>query len=444
MACVWAILAAALDPRAVLAEQMSYLDNGQIKIGVDLDLGGTITFLAFAADGKNLINSHDFGRQVQQSYYAGPQPFGKSQHKGWENWSWNPISTGDVYGNHSQVLHHENDGKTLHVESIPMQWALKNVPGDCTFDTWIELDGPAAKVRCRLNNKRDDKTQYPARDQELPAVYTIGELHRLFTYDGSAPFTGAPLRNMQNVGPPWASWEATENWAAIVNENDKGVGVIHPGVYRYLGGFNSKKAKGGPKDNSTGYIAPIRQEILDHNIVYEYGYTLVVGKLESIRAYAISHRSSDPRPDYRFAQDRQHWIYVNMSDTGFPLKGHLRLKPANNTAQMIGPQQWWEAKAVPRLYIRAAYRGPRGKAYLYWNTPGDKGFSASRRAEYRFVPDGNFRNYVVNLGGVPSYRGTICGLRLDPVAVGGGAGSDIAIESISWKPTKAETPTKRN
>jgi hypothetical protein len=78
------------------AERMAYLDNGSIRIGVDLDIGGTITFLARSNGGENLINSHDLGRQVQQSYYAGPKPFGQA-HPGWKDWPWNPAGSGDVY-----------------------------------------------------------------------------------------------------------------------------------------------------------------------------------------------------------------------------------------------------------------------------------------------------------------------------------------------------------
>jgi hypothetical protein len=67
---------------------MSYLDKGAIRIGVDLDFGGSITFLA--ASGKdaseNVINSHDLGRQVQLSFNSGPQPFG-TPHPGWKRWA---------------------------------------------------------------------------------------------------------------------------------------------------------------------------------------------------------------------------------------------------------------------------------------------------------------------------------------------------------------------
>jgi hypothetical protein len=57
------------------AENISYLDNGILRLGVDLNLGGSITYLAESSDGVNMINSHDWGRQIQMSFYSGPQPF---------------------------------------------------------------------------------------------------------------------------------------------------------------------------------------------------------------------------------------------------------------------------------------------------------------------------------------------------------------------------------
>ena len=175
------------------------------------------------------------------------------------------------------------------------------MPGECTFETHITLDGDAALVRCRSNNRRPDATQYPASDQELPAVYTVGTLHRLITYDGPAPFTGGPTREVKNAGPPWASWTASENWAALVDDRGRGLGVVHPGVYSFIGGFHGTPGRGGPKDDPTGYIAPVRKEVLDHNIVYEYQYALVAGTTESVREYVRAHRVKDTRPDYDFS-----------------------------------------------------------------------------------------------------------------------------------------------
>jgi hypothetical protein len=425
------LLALVAAPPAARGERISFLDNGSIRIGVDLDIGGTITFLSRSKGGANLINSYDLGRQVQQSYYSGPQPFGKA-HPGWKNWPWNPIGSGDVYKHPSRVIEHSNDGKTLYTKTIPMQWALNNVPGECTFETWITLKDRTANVRCRLTNSRPDRTQYPAHGQELPAVYTIGKLYRLFTYDGDQPFEGRPLRQIQNAGPPWADWKATESWAALVDDRGIGVGVIHPGVYSFTGGFHSKPNTGGPKDQPTGYIAPIRREILDHNIVYEYRYILAIGTLEDIQAVAAANRIKDTRPDAHFDHDRRHWIYHNARDAGFPIAGGLRIKTTGDHPQMIGPEQWWRAEDVPKLFIRAAFRTRGDRLEVFWSAPGVD-FGAERRVALTIQPDGQLRTYEANLAATPTYRGTITGLRLD-LPDASGPDDEIRIESISWRP----------
>ena len=44
---------------------MTYVDNGVVRLGVDLNLGGAITWLSKSKSDLNLINSWDWGRQVQ-------------------------------------------------------------------------------------------------------------------------------------------------------------------------------------------------------------------------------------------------------------------------------------------------------------------------------------------------------------------------------------------
>ena len=213
--------------------QMSYLDNGVIKIGVNLGKGGSITYLSDSGTGQNIVNSADLGRQIQQSYYSGPDdfdPYG-NQSPNWNPWPWNPIQSGDCYGHRGTVLQSNNDGTELYVKSRPMQWALNGVPGEATFESWIRLEGPAARIRARLVNARTDSTLlYPARHQELPAVYTVGTLHRLFTYQGTAPWSGGPLTDKGHVPPPWTYWRATENWAALVNDAGWGRAATLPGA----------------------------------------------------------------------------------------------------------------------------------------------------------------------------------------------------------------------
>ena len=55
--------------------KMSYIQNAYIKVGIDLNLGGAITYIADAKKQINLINNFDWGRQVQMSFYSGPVPY---------------------------------------------------------------------------------------------------------------------------------------------------------------------------------------------------------------------------------------------------------------------------------------------------------------------------------------------------------------------------------
>ncbi|MBZ0272652.1 hypothetical protein K8I61_11495 [bacterium] len=272
------------------SQKMSYVDNGVIKVGVDLNKGGSITFLADVAHQEiNLINSADLGREIQQSYYSGPQPYGEP-HPGWPNWPWNPIGAGDCYGNPSEVLEHVNDGSMIYVRSIPMQWALNGVPCECTFEQWIELDENAVLVHFKLNNNRSDKTYYGARHQELPAVYTTDRFHRLFTYNGNKPFTGGPIEQIVNSGPPWAYFTGTEKWAALVQDNGWGLGVYNPDAELFAGGFHGTPGSGDPEGSSTGYITPLRTEAIAWNTVYEYDAYFILGYLDDIRAFVYQNR----------------------------------------------------------------------------------------------------------------------------------------------------------
>ncbi len=142
--------------------RLSVIDNGMIRLGVDLNRGGSITFLADAKNRENVVNAYDLGREIQQSYFSGPNPFGRGHHPGWKRWGWNPIAAGDVFGNTGKVISHRRTKDSIYVKCVPRQWALNGVPGECTFETWISLEASTVRIRCRLNNRRPDTNQYGA------------------------------------------------------------------------------------------------------------------------------------------------------------------------------------------------------------------------------------------------------------------------------------------
>ena len=426
---------------------VSYLDNSVVKVGVDLTKGGSITYLSKSGTTDNVINNHDLGRQVQQSYYSGPQPFNpvNNVNPTWTNFPWNPIQTGDSVGNRSPVLAHTNTGQMLYVKCRPMQWALKNVPGECTFESWITLNGNVVTVSNRLANLRTDTAeQFTGRDQELPAVYTIGRLYRLFTCANNAPFAGGAVTNLPIVPPPWQYWLATECWAALVDVSGWGLGVFHPGALRFVGGFAGTPGSGGPYDDPTGYIAPTHVDILDSNIEYTYTYHLILGTLQEIRNWVYS-QSYRPGAHFRFCTDRQHWSYLQASDTGWPVSGRLRVSLASNDPTLVSPYLAYSATNVPRLYLRAACQiaHPAGRAtgQVFWQTSANSGFNEARSLRFPIVADSQFRTYELNLGASNNYTGLITRLRFDP-AISGQSGDYADVAWISSSPIGAGQPNR--
>ncbi|MBX9720897.1 MAG: hypothetical protein K2X81_05855 [Candidatus Obscuribacterales bacterium] len=419
----------AVVPLSGKDSRFSTISNDLMEIGVDRLAGGAIGFLGDREHG-NIVNCDDKGRYIQQSYYSGPKPYGKSSPH-WPDWSWNPITAGDDYGNAGEILELKNDGKSIYVKSIPKQWALNNVPGECIFETWITLAGNVAHVKQRLTNQRKDKTNYGAYPQELPALYTVGKLYRLFSYCGDAPFENQPLKEIHDDKKDFSAFRATESWAAEINDKNWGLGICHPGVYDFRGGFRGKAGRGGPFDASTGYIAPLRQEILDHNIVYEYNYCLILGKLDEIRKQANALCPHPALPDYHFVSDRQHWTYNNTRDSGFPTKGSLKIDLSGIDPSMQSGETFWSAKDVPKLYVYASYHCAPGIAEIFFKGP-SQAFSQDRSCRFEIIADGQFHWYEIDLSKVPTYSGIIDGIRFDPTFEGK-PGDSVDVAVISYK-----------
>jgi hypothetical protein len=418
----------------------SSLDNGTVRITVDLDQGGGI--VAFHPTGRpqdSVINTYDRGRNCQQSYYSGPAqylPAGATQNPNWNPWPWNPVQGGDCYGNGSGTMSWSNDGTTLYVKSRPKQWALLNYDADCIFEQWITLNGSVATVQNRLINGRSDTTQYQAMDQELGALYTWRALRELWTYSGTQPFTGGALTQIPKTAPPWAYFRATEGWAAYTMSNTSkwGVGILVRGNCSFIGGFDGSFTSGNQASANTGYIAPLRREVIDHNIVYDFTYQLILGNLADIRNYAVGQQSN-MKPNFFFRGTRAGWTYQNASDSGYPIPAdRLRVNTTVSDPQMWGPECSFQAAEVPILYIRAAYHGATGAtrtAELFWEREnGASPMSAAQRQPFTATNDGKLRLYAINLAANTNWTGQISRLRFDPLP-NGAPGDYVEVSAIT-------------
>lgn len=384
---------------------VSVLDNGTVRVGVDLQ-HGDLTWLSRSHGeyADNLLLASE------QSYYGGPYlPDGSPTWHGYQ----------DI----AVVNAHSNNGKTIYARAYSLTC-------ECVMQTWVTLRGNAVIVRNRLTNSRSDPTPYAAGWQELPALYAQGP-NRLVTYQGAAPFTHAPTEDDtanargEFYTPSHFGFTATEHWAALVNKAGFGIGLVEPDQVNLIGITGSEN--GWP----SGYLSGVRQEVMDSNIVYDYTYTLVVGTVGQIRAYAYAHRP-DPRPTYLFAHDREHFTEVNATDNGFPINGALRVHVDQWDPQLVGPDAIWPAKRVPRLYVRGAWHTDQVEAQLFWSGLGGT-FTETQSRAFRVIPDGTFKTYRIDLFQSAEYAGLIDRIRLDPVA-GLDPGGWVDISCISYKP----------
>ena len=150
-------ICALMTSLGALAEK-SYLDNGQVRLGVDLERGGTICFLSTGqeAEADNMVNIHDLGRYIQQSYYAGDPVDRKKdgQHEAYSPWTWNPIQAGGI-GSVSnpphpnakaEIIEHKQDEDFMYIKCIPRLWDMPGEAAECVFEQWMTLEGPVVRV----------------------------------------------------------------------------------------------------------------------------------------------------------------------------------------------------------------------------------------------------------------------------------------------------------
>lgn len=391
-------------------DNLVFIENEYLRLGANLALGGALTYLS-EKDKKNLINSHDWGRQVQMSFYAHPVPFkpdGTEMAECWRFIGWNPIQSGDHYRNRSRVLEYRADSNEIYVKCIPMHWPLNNYPGECTFEVWYRLDGHCVNVTSRINNARPDTTQYPARGQELPAVYTNGEWYRGVSYVGKSPFTGDKVTELvtkeNGLGWPWLTICPTENWSALLDDNDYGLGIyIGSTNYSKIGFFGAKGA-GGPKDPQTGYIAPVGIEILDHNITFTYDYSLIIGQLDFIRATAYEKDKLVNRRKYSFEHDRDHFTYKDIKDKGYPTGGCLDFDFMAGS-ELRGPLVFFGKDECKNINLDAEFDGKITGSVICNIYEGLDEKNNEKRTEFAipFAIDGNGgrANHLIDISSAP-------------------------------------------
>jgi hypothetical protein len=415
-------------PQAAAVQGTAFLDNGVIRVGIDANNGGAISYLSQSGSSVNLINTYDRGRQVQQSYYAGDalDRRAEGQRSGWSPWPWNPIAAGDAYGNRATVLYQNNTSTGMYVRTQPLLWDMRSERCECQFETWINLEGKRVRVHNKLTTFRtDNRWSVSTRDQELPAVYPIANLDRVVSYTGSRPFSWDGANQIPKSSDwIWSRWTASENWGACVDGSNFGVGVYTPGRTTFLGGLYGG-AGGTTTSSNTCYLAPLEAVPLDKSTTFDYDYWLVVGTIDQIRqqAYALNRGVPAPAPDFR-SGDAQTWKFnANGDFGGWSPNGQISSQSVSGgmlNGKATGPDPFMVSAPLQKparnkkVTIGLRNSTDSKSAQLYFTTAADSSWNLAKSKRVAIEPESGFRTYTFDMSDVPAWTGTITRLRLDP------------------------------
>lgn len=278
------------------SEEILYLENERYKAGINLRWGGALSCFEdkqSTVEGlSNLLNHHDTGRLVQQSYYGTSlAPYEQGDYNG-TPWPYNPVQGGDLYGNASKLVEVRQEGNQIYVKSLPLEWGKDDVSSFSYMENTYTLEEDGLRV----DNRFVDFSGYlhPLAQQELPAFYVVSYLDRFVYYNGEAPWTGDALTVIEDL-PFWGdadtvsqtsfplSQQNTESWCAWTDQTGYGVGLYVPNVHQFKAGryrYNQSKQE---LADATNYVAPVRSIRLSSFVPLEYSYLIAAGQTEDLQ-----------------------------------------------------------------------------------------------------------------------------------------------------------------
>ena len=266
---------------------LAFIEHQSLKIGIDQSMGGSITHLSWAPTSKNVINSYDPGRLIQQSYYAGKRlnRQQEGQHKAWSPWTWNPIQGGGVQSwSRLTFFRKDERRRVLYTETIPKLWDMPNEEAQALMKQWTSFETGmpgVVVVKCELHCQRKIGDRWASacpNHQELPATYFTRNFDTFKTYQGAGQWETVT----QKIGPPWGQTQSPRKAMACFNENNQGVAIFSPNSIFWNFGPCGPREPSSPTAASCVHLAPVGILSLGEQSTVSYRYWLIVGTQEKI------------------------------------------------------------------------------------------------------------------------------------------------------------------
>lgn len=283
-----------------------YIENDRFKVGVYMAWGGGINYIEDKKDGddtlENLLNCHDTGRLVQQSYYGTTKEPYECGTYGNTKWGYNPVQGGDQHNNRSKLVDFKIEEDRIYVKCRPLDWAKDGVYTYVYMENVYILKEDYIEV----DNRYIDFSTYDhsgnGRHQELPAFYTISHFDSFTFYGGTNPWTDDTL-TVKNDLPFWGDAQSqrycyftldqanTETWCAWNNsESGYGIGLYTPQIELFLAGRFQYNGSKHPRSDSTNYVAPLITTTMKNFEAFEYSYIVTTGDVSTMRNTFKAHK----------------------------------------------------------------------------------------------------------------------------------------------------------
>ncbi len=258
------------------------------KVTIQRERGGSISWIS-GVDGNNLINIHDLGRLVQQSYYAGKkrdrQKEGQSPR--WSPWSWNPVQGGSFQGESSQVDIFEKKDGQLFSRTTPKLWDMPDENAQAIMEQWTSFEPgmpEVVSVRNRVTCTRaadDDWGAAVDRHQELPAIYLVRSMRNAKIYIGDQEWEDYAMPHLGSAG--WGRILPPRHAMAFFDDRGRGFAIYSPRADTpWNCGVVGDSSTEDPDASETVHVAPLATLAFGPDAVFDFRYWIILGDQETI------------------------------------------------------------------------------------------------------------------------------------------------------------------
>lgn len=451
-------------------DKVIYVANDRFKVGSHLYYGGSLTYLEDLQDGKeeigNIVNIHDGGRLIQQSYY-GRDPAANG------GLSYNPVQGGNGYG-YSKIIDFDITEDTIYTKARAKGWLDTSAESltPSIMENWYTIKEDTVVVKNTfVDFLNPSKNEYVV---ESPALYWVGALRNFSFYKGNNPWTNGNVNTTKFVndgaGVGYYYKGLTETWTACLNDEGWGAGAYTPGITHLVSGYYGHDGNEStpehltynPLANPTVYIGMDTSFSLNPFEKITYTYMLTTGSLDEIRETFYEQKDfvdNEFPPTSQASYDIKNLDFSKPETTGF-------LHRINQAAVMYdedrkalrtianGGDPYFgieffnitnKLQAEENPYVLVEYMIPVEQAEkiksnwmsIYMGLGNAEWVTGNRVGGTSLVADGKWHVACVDFSGFEWYKGNINVFRVDFIGVAD-AGFEYFIKSIRFTDQKPE------